>query len=284
MPLRVSPPRVFPVATGAVKPPLDAAGSADAYRQTAFVLGAELDAVLSGLSAEGAAAEASSGAKFRNQRLASALGPWSRAWLMRLQTLHALQWGNYAAATPLVRAAADHQAAMIALLTTDTAAWGDWLDAGGIAISTEHHATEFRMHAFRSGETLAAHPILGAVYRAATDLSLPHFGATLLAAGAESAPDHIAMTFGDRDFHVGLAELHLGWLLELGIAQAEAIAQFADTFAGAPALTAWADGARRLVTTPTRCRIEQIESGGERRYLVHNWRREPRGAPKRLLL
>ena len=37
----------------------------------------------------------------------------------------------------------------------------------------------------------------------------------MLLAGSDSAPDHVAMTFGDRDFHVGLAELH-SWLLRLG--------------------------------------------------------------------
>jgi hypothetical protein len=281
---RVSPPRVFPTATGAAKPPLDAAGSADAYRQSSFVLGSEVEAVLAGLNAEGAAAEASAGAKFRTQRMASALGPWSRSWLARMQALHAVQWGNYAAATPLIRAAADHQAAMLALLTMDSGAWEEWLESGGIAISAEHHATEFRLHPFRSGEVLAAHAILGPLYRVATDFSLPHFGATLLLAGSDSAPDHVSMTFGDRDFHCGLAELHLGWLLELGIAQADALAVHEGVFAPAPAATAWAESARRVVSNPSHCRVEQIESTGERRYLVHNWRREPRSAPRRILL
>jgi hypothetical protein len=282
--IRVSPPKVFPVATAAAKPPADAAGSADSYRQTSFVLSAEVEAVLEGLNAEGRAAVASSGAKYRNQRVASAMGLWSRAWLARLEALHAVQWGNYAAATPLVRAAADHQAAMLALLSTDAAEWQEWLESDGIAISAEHHATEFRLHAFRSGETLAVHPILGPLYRVATDFSLPHFGATLLAAGSGSAPDHIEMTFGDRDFHYGLAELHLGWLLELGVAQANAVAKYEGVFAPTPELSTVAERAGAIISLPSRCRVEQFESDGERRYLVHNWRREPRSAAKRLLL
>ena len=284
MPPRVSPPKVFPVATGAAKPPMAAAGSADAYRQTSFVLDAEVDVVVDGLNREGAAAEASSGAKFRTQRMASALGLWSRSWLARLQALHALQWGNYAAATPLIRTAADHQAAMVALLRSDAAEWDEWLEAGGIAISAEHHATEFRLHAFRSGETLAVHPILGPVYRVSTDFSLPHFGSTLLAAGAESAPGHISMTFGDRDFHVGMAELHLGWLLELGIALADTLVEFEGVFTPTPELTSWRERAAAIAANPSRCRVEQLDVDGERRYLVHNWRREPRSAPKRILL
>ena len=275
---------MFPVATSASKPPTEAAGSADAYRQASFVLGSEVEAVLGGLNAEGAAAEASSGAKFRTQRLASALGPWSRSWLARLQALHAIQWGNYAAATPLLRAATDHQAAMLALLTMDSETWDEWLESGGIAISADHHATEFRLHAFRSGEVLAAHAILGPLYRVVTDFSLPHFGVTLLVAGSDSVPDHVSMTFGDRDFHFGLAELHLGWLLELGVAQAEALSVHEGVFAATPGATAWAEGARAVVSNASRCHVEHIEVDGQRRYLIHNWRREPRSAPKRLLL
>ncbi len=285
MPIRVSPPKVFPVATLATKPPSDVAGSLDAYRQSSFVLGPELEMVLDGLNLEGKLAEASSGSKFRSQRMASAMGLWSRGWLARLQALQGLQWGNYSAATALVRAAADHEAAMLYLLRTGAEEWQDWLDGGGVAISAEHHATEFELHAFRAAEILAAHDILGPLYRVATDLSLSHFGSTLLFAGAESAPDHVSITFGDRDFHFGLAELHLGWLLELGIAQFEALAEAGEVFAPVDQpVTLWIEGARKVVANSSRCRVEQIESEGMRRYLVHNWRREPRSAPKRILL
>ena len=113
--MRVSPPKVFGEAVAAGKPPAGSAGAQDAYRQTGFVLGAEVDLVVSGLALEGQVADASSGAKFRTQVTASALGLWSRSWLSRLQALHALQWGNYTAAMPLVRAAAD-SCVLLALL------------------------------------------------------------------------------------------------------------------------------------------------------------------------
>lgn len=284
--MRVSPPRVFPVATGATKPPNDAAGSVDAFRQTGFVLGEEVGAVLEGLGIEGSIAEASSAPKFRTQNLAASLGLWSRSWLSRLQALHALQWGNYAASITLIRAAADHQAAMLALLKTDGLEWKEWLEAGAIAIDAEHHATQFRQHAFRSGEILATHELLGRVYRVSTDLSLSHFGSTLLFAGSGSAPDHVEMSFGDRDFHFGLAELLLGWLLELGSAQGGIVTEFDTVFASDAnsALTAWTKRAKLTSDNPERCRIESVEVADESRYLVHNWRREPRSAPKRLLL
>lgn len=280
---RVSPPNVFPLAAGAPKPPMGASG-ADAHRQTGFVLGGEVELVLRGLSLEGACAEATSGAKFRKQRTAAVLGPWSRSWLCRLEALHAIQWGNYAAAIPLVRTAADYQAALLALLGGDGPQWEAWLEQGGIALAPDVHATEFRLHAFRSGEVLAAHPVLGPLYRTATDLSLPHFGSTLLIAGNESAPDHVSMTFGDRDFHFGLAELHLGWLTELGIAQVEALREFPGVFATLELTEGWLARGRAALAGAARCRVEQVDQDGVRRYLVHNWRREPRSAPKRILL
>lgn len=283
---RVSPPRISPVATRAPKPPAEAAGSADAYRQTTFVLSVEVECVLDGLNLEGAIAETSSGAKFRTQKMVAALGLWSRAWLSRLEALHALEWGNYVAATALVRAAADYQASSLYVLRTDGAEWREWLEGGGIALAPDQHATEFRLHAFRAAEVLAAHEILGPVYRTTMDLSLSHFGSTLLVAGNESAPDRVLMTFGDRDFHVGLAEVNLGWLAQLGMAQVEVLAEFEGVFAvkDRPRIDAWRARASKLVEGRDRCRVETIEREGEKRYLVHNWRREPRSAPKRLLL
>jgi hypothetical protein len=286
MTIRVSPPKVFPVATGASKPPAEAGGSADAYRQTSFVLDDPVALVLEGLNAEGAIAQATAGSKYRTQRMASAMVLWSRSWLARLQALHSLQWGNYSACTPLVRSTADYQASMLYLLRTEAVEWQEWLDAGGIAIAPEQHATEFQLHAFRAAEILAAHDILGPVYRATMDLSLSHFGSSLLFAGGDSAPDHISVTFGDRDFHMGLAELHLGWLLELGIAQGQALREFDGVLAfgdgaGLPALET---RAAAWLKTTSRCRLEQTEVNGELRSLIHNWRREPRSAPKRILL
>lgn len=284
--MRVSPPRIFPHATRAAKPPMGADGSADAYRQLGFVLGDDVELVLQGLNREGVVAEASSAAKYRNQAMASALALWSRSWLSRLQALHAIEWGNYVASLPLIRAAADYQAAALYLLRSQAAEWEEWLDAGGIALGAEEHATEYRLHAFRAAEVLAAHDVLGPVYRAATDLSLSHFGATLMLTGSDSTPDRVLMTFGDRDFHVGLAELGLGWLLQLGVAQMEALVEFRGVFCAddTAGLEAWCAAARARVTDPARCSIEQIERGGERRYLVRNWRRTPGAAAKRLLL
>lgn len=283
---RVSPPRVFPEAMHAPKPPPEAAVSADAFRQARFVLGAELDLVLRGLDVEGQIAAAAAGARFRNQIVASTMAAWSRAWLCRLQALHALEWGNYAAALPLVRSAADYQAAQILLLQSGAGEWEQWLDGGGVGLAAEHHAMQFRLHPYRAAEILAAHELLGPIYRAATDLSMPHFGATLAVAGSDSNAERIAVTFGDRDYHHALAELVLGWLLLAGTAQVEAVlgAQGALPLPDEEAARRFAADARALARRKDRCRLTYVEVEGEQRILLENWRRQPSAAPKRLLL
>lgn len=262
------------------------AGSADAFRQAQFVLDLDTSLVLDGLNFESNLADGATGAKFRNQRVASGLMNWSRTWLSRLQALHAIEWGNYAASLPLLRASADYQSAFLALLGNDAAEWQEWVDSGSIRLAPEQHATEFRLHAFRSAETMAAHPILGPVYRAATDLSLPHFGATLLVVGSESDPSRIAATFADRDFHMGWAELSLSLLLQLGVAQLESLAEHAATFGvqDVDAVRTMAAKLQSAANRRDRCSIAITEVDGHQRYLISNWRRNPGGAPTKVLL
>lgn len=281
---RVAPPKVFSGATRAPRPPAGAAGSLDAWRQSSFLLATELDGVLAGLEVEGRTAEGSSGAGHRNHVLASALGHWSRSWLARLQALHALEWGNYAAAIPLIRAAAEYIAAEVETLDSGAADWLAWLDGGGLGLAPDDHATLFRLNPSRPGGVLAAHPRLSLVYRAATDLALPHLGADLLLTGYESDPGRVAMTFGDRDFHVGLAELALGWLFELGLAQVETLTRHPGTFVVDGAAAAWTDEAAGHLARTGRCRLEYVEREGQAVRLIHDWRREARGAPRRIRL
>ena len=187
---------------------------------------------------------------------------------------------------PLIRSAADCQAAERWLLQTGAEEWQEWLAEGGVALAAEEHAMEYRLHAFRSAEVLAGHEILGPVYRAATDLSLPHFGTTLLLAGSDSTPERVLMTFGDRDFHLGLAELVVGWLHLLAAAQVEACLAFDGVFGlpGAATLSAFAARARAAAAAAGRCRVEVVEREGMSHYLVQNWRRAAGAAPKRVLL
>ncbi len=269
--------------TPAPRPPAGAL-EADAFRQTAFLLGQEVEAVLALLALEGACAEASSAARYRKPAAALALALWSQSWLCRLDALHAIQWGRYAAAPVLVRAAADAQAAMEAVLASGDDAAADWA-ARGIALQPAAHALEIRLEPARSGETLARNEELGEVYRQATVFAVPSFAAALLLEGGDTNAERVAVAFGERAFHLGLAELQLGWLLRLSLCQIAA-AESAGRFAPFdPDRRAAAESAARAaLARDDRCRMERTLYGGTERWLVRNWRRQPGTAAKRFLL
>ncbi len=283
-PFRVSPPRVYPEAERSSRPPAGAAGSADAHRQTSFVLGDTVELVLDGLRLESAVANEAAGSRYRNVTVAALLATGSRAWLARLHALHAIEWGGYSAAVPLVAAAADHEAAFAALLAGDGAAWQDWLDAGGVGDLHESHATEYALGTPPEDATLPA--LLADVRGAAGALAQPSPGATLLLAGGESGAGRLAVTFADRDFHMALAELTSGWLLAVGIAKVELLLDAGDALpvSDADSLARWARSARRELESPRRCRMERRDIDGADRYVVENWRRAPAGAVRRIVL
>jgi hypothetical protein len=39
-----------------------------------------------------------------------------------------------------------------------------------------------------------------------------------------------------------------------------------------------------VLAEPQRCRIEEVDEHGERRFLVVNFRRQPGGAPRKILM
>ncbi len=283
-PFRVAPPRVFPEAERSSRPPAGAAGSADAYRQTGFVLGESVELILEGLRRESAVAEEAAGSRYRNVTAAALLVTGSRAWLARLQALHAIEWGAYAAAVALIASAAEQEAAVAATLSDGGGAWRDWLDGGGLGDLHDAHATEIALGA--PPEAVALPPLLADVRAAAGALAAPSPGASLLLAGGESGAARLAVTFGDRDFHMALAELMTGWLQALGAASVGFLLDAGDALpvSDAEGLTRWTRAARRELEAPRRCRMERREIGGVERYVVENWRRSPSGAGRRLVL
>jgi hypothetical protein len=50
------------------------------------------------------------------------------------------------------------------------------------------------------------------------------------------------------------------------------------------ALRVYAGAVSTALARADRCRVEVVEREGQSRYLVHNWRRAPGAAPKRILL
>ena len=284
--VRVSPPRVFPEAEHAPRPPAGAAGSADAHRQTAFVLGESTDHVLAGLCLEAAAAREAAGSRYRNVTVAAVLATGSRAWLARLQALHAVEWGGYTAAVALIAAAAEQEAACAALLADGAEAWRDWLAADGLRDLPAEHATQIALTPPPSVDDGDLPALLAEVRGAAGALASPSAGASLLLAGGESGSGRLAVTFGDRDFHMGLAELASGWLLALGLAKSELLlaAEGVLPLPDPEVLRTWRSRARRLLAATRRCRMERRELGGVERYVVENWRRAPSGAVRRIAL
>src|SRR5262249_44417110 len=133
--------------------------------------------------------------------------------------------------------AAAHQAH-----TEEQPAFLEWL-GGALRPSEEHKAMEVTLGPFFAGSTIAAEADLGAVYRAASELARPHFALALAVSAAEpdpgavyraaselarphfgvalavSAPESnqqkLAVAFADQTFHLGWAQLALGWLLRI---------------------------------------------------------------------
>jgi hypothetical protein len=50
------------------------------------------------------------------------------------------------------------------------------------------------------------------------------------------------------------------------------------------AVAAYAAKVDEKLRAPDRARVEEVESGVYKRWLVHNFRRQPSGAPKKMLL
>ena len=162
-----------------------------------------------------------------------------------------------------------------------------WL-AGTLRPNETFKAFEFELGRYFSGETLASDPVLRSVYRPASDLSRPSFGATLLQVAPESSQSRVAITFADASFHLGWAELALGWLLALAARQLRVIVDAADVFHVSDerrsAYESLQRGVDAALARADRCRVEEVEEGNGRRYLVHGFRRKSGTPPKKVLL
>ena len=259
----------------------------DAYRQTQFLLGDDLDLFGRLMNLQLRIVRESSPSKYRSHPYAALMGLWSRAFLFMADTCALTTRGAYASCPPLVRAACESVAAQDQLRREEMDQFRGWL-AATLKPNRTHKALEVDLGSYFAGETLASDERLRSVYRPASDLGRPNFGATLLQVGPESSSQRLALTFGDRAFHLGWAELVLGWLLAVAERQlhvalaAEGIfALSAEVQASYGTLAAEVDAA---LGRAGRCRIEDVEEDNFRRYLVHNFRRTPGSAPRKVLL
>lgn len=265
----------------------DAPAAGDAYRQTQFLLGNDLELFATGMDLQLQVLRDSSPSRYRTHPLAAVVGLWSRAYLGLADACTLLTRGSYVSCLPLVRAACECVAAQEGLRRADMDEFLGWL-AATLKPNERHKATEVELGRYFAGEVLAGDERLRDVYRPASDLGRPNFGATLLQVGPESNNQRLALVFADGAFHIGWAELVLGWLLALAERQIHVTVDADDLFPISDDVRSRYDGFARGVdaalANSARCSIEEVEEEGYKRYLVHNFRRTSGTAPKKVLL
>lgn len=263
------------------------AAALDAHRQTQFLLGGELDLFTEAMNLQLRLLRDAYPSRFRSHALAAVVALWSRVYFYLADGLSLAMRGSYPSVLPLLRAACESIAAQEALRTGSMQEHHRWLTAA-LQPDETHKAIAFDLGLFFSGETLAQDDVLRRVYRPAADLARPNFGATLLQVAPESSPGRLAVLFGDASFHLGWAELVLGWLLGLAARQVKVVIDAADIFPVAQearsAYEALQGRVDAVLARRDRCRMEEAADGGSRRYVVHNFRRAAGAAPRRIVL
>ncbi len=259
----------------------------DAYRQSQFVLGNDLGAFAEGMTLQLGILHDSSHSRYRTHVYAAVVSAWSRAYAALADACTLVTRGAYASAPNLVRSACELIAAEYQLHREEMGEYVGWL-LGHLKPDETMKAFDVGLGHYFAGSTLASDDRLRLVYRTASDLGRPNFGATLVFAGPESNNARLAYALDDRSFHMALAEIELGWLIGLCERQVAVAVHMSDVFNIAPEThAAYADYSTRtdaLLANPNRARIEEMEQNNFKRWLIHNFRRQPSGAPKKLLL
>jgi hypothetical protein len=160
----------------------------DAFRQTQFLLGGDLALFEQAMNLQLRLVKDAYPSRFRSHTLAGITAMWSRVYFCLGDAMLLALRGSYPSTLPLIRT-----------------------------------ACEFELGRFFAGEVLASDAVLRAVYRPVSDLGRPNFGATLLQIAPESNNNRLAIAFADASFHLGWAELVVGWLLALSARQLRVI-------------------------------------------------------------
>jgi hypothetical protein len=215
------------------------------------------------------------------------MGLWSRVIFYFKDTLLLTTRGSYPSALPILRTACETIAAQQGLIGGEMSEHDNWLLAT-LVPNEEFKATEFQLGRYFAQSVVASDDLLGRVYRPVCDLARPHFGSTLLQVGPESNNNRLAVLFADASFHLGWAELVLGWLLALSSRQLQVIVDSEPLFPiSDEARTGYEDVRRRIDTSlarDDRCALSEVDDHGDRRYLVTNFRRTSGAVPKKIIL
>jgi hypothetical protein len=252
----------------------------DAFRQTQFLLSADLDLYEKVMNLQLQIVAANS--RLRTAEAAALFSFWSRAYTHSADACTLMSLGSYSSCAPLLRTVCDCLAAQRSLLSEGFGEYEAWLD-NALSQDRERGATAFDLGRFRAGSALAEDDRLGMVYRLLTDLSMPHFGSTALAVAPDSNLQKLSISFGDSSFHLGWAELIMGWLLMLADVQLTTVVSSATFPVDHSTLAVYQSYSKEVAGTLAsrrRCYVE--EAGG--RFVFHNYRRTAAGSPKRLVL
>lgn len=286
-PQRVSGMRVPEAWTLPGKP--DGLGSAaeDAWRQTGFLLDDDLRLIEAGLDIQTRFAASGYTPSARTMTMAALASLWSRAFLSCSDATALVRRGGYQSAVALVRQAVEHVAAQAAL-PGEPEAFLEWAHHA-YARHEQARAEDVGLGHYFGGEAIAGDQHLRAIYRAASDLGRPNFGPTALFVAGEASTRRYPLVFADEAFHLGWAELLLGWLLRIATRQLHLAMHAPGHFPAAQPLrdevVAHVQEVERHLAAEDRCQLEEhLDAAGRRRHLLASFRRRPGDAPKRVLL
>jgi hypothetical protein len=269
------------------KPPGLSPAAEDAWRQTGFLLIEDLELIEDGLDLQARVAAAGYTPSARTMRMAAFASLWSRAFSCASDATGLIRRGAYQSALPLIRQSVEHIAAQ-AQLGSELDEFRVWAHRA-YARHAESRSEEVGLGHYFAGEAIAEDEHLRLIYRAASDFGRPNFGPTALFVANEASHARYPLNFADEAFHLGWAQLLLGWALRLGTRQLHFALHARDLFP-APSevrerVVAHVRDAERRLADDTRCTLEEyVDFEGRRRHLLVNFRRMPADAPKRVLL
>ncbi len=268
--------------------PADLDGIAeDAWRQTGFTCGDELRLVAATLDLQARLAETGYTASARSMTMAGYAGLWSRAFSATSDTVSLVRRGSYQSALPLLRQAVEFIGALRGL-DAEMDEWRRWTHEAYGRFEPAR-ATEVGLGHYFAGGAIAAEGYLRLIYRATSDLGRPNFGPTALFVANEATHERYPLNFADHAYHLGWAQLLLGWTLRLGVVQLHSSMHLAQHFPASADLraqiVAHVREAETLLDDSDRCRLEEWrDDDGRARHLLVQFRRRPGDATQRLLL
>jgi hypothetical protein len=257
------------------------AAALDAHKQTHFLLADDLEAFEQAMGLQ--LTMVSDNKKVGSASTAALLSLWSRTFSYLADVCVSACKASYVSCPPLLRAALDCIAVQRGLVAEGFADYQEWSE-NAVSVVKEQQALSFDLGRYRAGSVLAEDEPLGTVYRLLTDLTMPHFGATVLQVAPEAGLERMPIGFADQTFHLGWAELTLGWLLLLADAQLQTLMTAEDAISVSEVGREQVEDVRRKISSiqsnSRRCHVEATDG----RFVFHNFRRTASGQPRRVML